>query len=92
MYRIASLGDKKNRFVLFYDVGEDGGGRWAAKVRLLLRMSFKRINKNQECAILQYMEVTAPIATVDETVAYVCLKWSTDREVDLCLIRETGIL
>lgn len=72
-----------------------GGGKCRdlriAKVLLLLKISGRESNENEEYNFLQYLEVTRTIDTVDETLLCVCVWCSTDEEVDDSLRRGTEI-
>lgn len=84
------FGFKKTRN-LFVSAGgvETGGGRFSRV--LLFMIGARESNESHEYAFLQYIEVTSSIGTVDETLMFVCLRWSITNKVGQSLRRETGI-
>lgn len=72
----------RNSYVLVSGGGYKGEGLWVAKVLLLFRMNLGGEEVGKEYAFLQYMEVSRPVDVIEETLNCVCLRWSTDDEVD----------
>lgn len=85
-------GDKRERFVLVSDGGEEGGGLWVAEVLLLYGIDVREINKSKQYVFLDYMDVTRPMDMVHKTLGCVCERSSTDDEVQHSLRQVTGSL
>lgn len=85
------LRDKSNRCLLGLGCGEQSGGLWVAKVLLLLAISVRRSNESKEYAFSQYTKVPRLTDTVEETLCFLSLRWSTDHEVNDSLRRATGV-
>lgn len=75
-------GVSRNRYVLVTGGEDKGEGLWVAKVLLLFRMNLGGEEVGKEYAFLQYMEVSRLVDVIEETLNFVCLRWSTDDEVD----------
>lgn len=73
--------------VLSSSVEEEGNMVWAAKLSLLLRMSVPGDSESQYYALLQYLFVNNAIDTVEEKLGCVCVRLSTDVEVDYSVVR-----
>lgn len=51
---------------------------WVVKLLLIFRIGDTKGNENQNDAILQYLDDTRPMDSVDETYEYVWLRYTTD--------------
>lgn len=77
--------------MIFSGVGEAHCGLLIAEALPLFRISFNESIRSRAYALLQNMEVTRPIYTVEETPRGIFLKRSTDGEEAYSLRRGTGI-
>lgn len=55
---------------------------------LVFKIGVRESFVSQEFALVQYMEVICLKSMVDETPGFLCLKWSSDDEVDHSLRHE----
>ena len=74
---------KKQSFVVVQgDQNKEFKPVWVAHVLLLFYLQLPRDKEPRQYAFVQYMEVTKPLNGVDEALDCVCLRWSTDDEID----------
>lgn len=64
---------------------EEEGGLWFTEILLPFRIRVRELSKSRKCVLLLCMEVICPIDSVDKKLACVCLRCSTDDEVNRCL-------
>lgn len=86
-----SSDDRRNSFVLVIADEKDSGCLWVAKVVVLFKMIVRGSNESKEYSDLQYIIGLRLIDRLYKTLWCICLRWTTDDEMDHSLERGTSI-
>lgn len=70
---------------------EESGGPWVARLLLLFKINVGESKESENYPFSQYMAVTCPVDTVNETLACVCSRLNTADIRNYLLNFGTGI-